>query len=800
MRNVVLFALALFLVASTRPAEGQWVPVAQKKGFGQALGATPNAVFVGDPANTYTPGRVYVYARGDDDSWSETTYLEAEDGALDDRFGASVDVVEETLIVGAPSANAVYLFRQTAKGRWDQVGRVTASDSTSAFGTTVEGAGDRLFVSAAVPRDSSDGSGGMEESEMTDRRVVFVFSRQSDGDWTETAVLQNDDIGLDGEFGATLLATDKELVIGAPQHEGGVVTVYREGSSGWQKVQTVAPDGLGENAQFGTALFAMGDRILVGAPGAMGTTGVVQVLSSDGDSWTSSDRLYPFDGTSGHYFGAALATRANELWVGAPGADDETGTVYRYRHEDGAWIGGLRVESPEPNQGDSFGSTLARSGSTIAGGLPGDNYGAGTMALYSTTADAWTADSPVAPSTGEVFSAITGEEKRCSEGEIEGFSCDNVDLKSFLPIDDIGGTGGVELNDIWGWTDPETGTEYALVGRADGTSFVDVSDPTNPVYVGELPMTEGSRANSWRDVKVYEDHAFIVADNVGDHGMQVFDLTRLGEVDAGEMPVTFDADALYEPIDSAHNVVINKDTGFAYLVGGSGGGKSCGGGLHMVNIQDPLNPTFEGCFGGERGAGSGGTGATHDAQCILYDGPDQEYRGREICVAYNETEIAVVDVTDKSEPTLVSTATYPNFGYVHQGWFTEDRRYMYSNDEGDELQGKTEQTRTIVWNVEDLDHPTVANELLLSTTSSDHNLYVKGDRMYQSNYKSGLRVFDISDPVQPKEIGHFDLFPPSSTPGFEGTWSNYPYFESGIVVTSSFGGGLFVLQMSQPEL
>lgn len=72
--------------------------------------------------------------------------------------------------------------------------------------------------------------------------------------------------------------------------------------------------------------------------------------------------------------------------------------------------------------------------------------------------------------------------------------------------------------------------------------------------------------------------------------------------------------------------------------------------------------------------------------------------------------------------------------------------------------------------------------------------------MYESNYKSGLRVLDISNPERPEEGDHFNLLPPSSTPGFKGTWSNYPFFESGIIVTSTFEGGFFVLQYSEPEL
>ena len=79
--------------------------------------------------------------------------------------------------------------------------------------------------------------------------------------------------------------------------------------------------------------------------------------------------------------------------------------------------------------------------------------------------------------------------------------------------------------------------------------------------------------------------------------MQVFDLTRLRDV--GSEPVTFEADAHYDGIASAHNIVINEETGFAYSVGSSGGGETCGGGLHMIDINEPTEPSFVGCFGHE---------------------------------------------------------------------------------------------------------------------------------------------------------------------------------------------------------
>ena len=317
-----------------------------------------------------------------------------------------------------------------------------------------------------------------------------------------------------------------------------------------------------------------------------------------------------------------------------------------------------------------------------------------------------------------------------------------------------------------------------------------MTDPFNPVYVGELPRHEGTRANVWRDIKTYADHAYIVADAAGFHGMQVFDLTLLRSVTTP--PVTFAETAHYAGFGSAHNIVINEETGFAYAVGVSAFGETCGGGLHMINIQIPETPRFAGCFA-HPGTGRAATGYTHDAQCVVYHGPDTDYQGQEICFGANETAISIADVTVKGSPVPIASASYPDYGYVHQGWLTEDHRYFFQDDELDELGGKVDHTRTIVWDVTDLDDPQVLTEYMGPTTSIDHNLYIKGNLMYQANYTSGLRVLDIRDVAHPVEVAFFDTTP-QNTGSFGGTWSNYPYFESGNVIVGSDEEGLFVLQ------
>jgi choice-of-anchor B domain-containing protein len=229
-------------------------------------------------------------------------------------------------------------------------------------------------------------------------------------------------------------------------------------------------------------------------------------------------------------------------------------------------------------------------------------------------------------------------------------------------------------------------------------------------------------------------------------------------------------------------------------VGSSSGGETCGGGLHIIDVRDPSNPAFAGCFADPE-TGRASTGDTHDAQCVSYEGPDADYEGREICFGANETALSIADVTRKDSTVAVSRASYPSVGYSHQGWLTEDHRYFYMNDELDEIEGSAPKTRTLIWDVSDLDDPQLVAEHLGTQEASDHNLYVVGDLMYQSNYRSGLRILDITDPVAPVEVAYFDTVPyGDNSAGMGGSWSNYPFFDNGVVVVTSGNEGLFVVR------
>jgi choice-of-anchor B domain-containing protein len=374
---------------------------------------------------------------------------------------------------------------------------------------------------------------------------------------------------------------------------------------------------------------------------------------------------------------------------------------------------------------------------------------------------------------GAESSSSAQAEAVCSGGVAGGYPCLNVDLKSHLPLSTFSSGAG---NDIWGWTDTVSSREFALVGLNDGTAFVEVTNPVIPVYLGKLATQTSS--SSWRDIKIYLDHAFIVSE-ASAHGMQVFDLSQLLTASPGTV---FNVAAFYNDVGDAHNIAINEDSGYAYIVGSD----QCSAGLHMVDISTPTIPVFAGCFSTD--------GYVHDAHCVNYEGPDTTHVGKEICFCCNEDTVTIVDVSNKSSPVQLSRTAYPSSGYTHQGWLSEDSKRFVFGDETDET-GRGINTKTLIMDVQDLDNPVLGPSYFGPSKAIDHNLYIKNGFIYLSSYRAGLRVLKINDlaTADLTEIGYFDIYPDDDDARFNGAWSVFPYFDSGIVVINGIEQGLFVV-------
>jgi choice-of-anchor B domain-containing protein len=241
----------------------------------------------------------------------------------------------------------------------------------------------------------------------------------------------------------------------------------------------------------------------------------------------------------------------------------------------------------------------------------------------------------------------------------------------------------------------------------------------------------------------------------------------------------------------------------------------CSGGLYMVDVSTPSAPTYAGCFSRD--------GYTHEPQCtfaatgitvttstarfttnaahypskgVVYHGNDKRYAGREICFACNEDSVTIVDVTSKTRPVQLSRVTYTNTVYTHQGWLTDDHNTFIFGDEFDE-ETYSSRTRTIVLNLgSNLLKPIIGGVHYSQLKATDHNQYIVGNRVFQSNYQAGLRILRINNAAKANftEIAYFDTYPSGNSFELNGAWTNYPFFPSGIVVVSGIEQGLFVLK------
>ena len=321
------------------------------------------------------------------------------------------------------------------------------------------------------------------------------------------------------------------------------------------------------------------------------------------------------------------------------------------------------------------------------------------------------------------------------------------------------------------------------MGLDNGTAFVDINESTNPILIGKLPTT--TENSSWRDIKVYDNHAYIVSE-ADSHGVQVFDLTRLREANP---PENFSPDRVLQTVPTAHNMVVNPDSGYGYVVG-TDKKDDFRGGVHFLDLNNPQSIKFVG--------GYADAGFSHDAQVVNYRGPDQDYVGKEIFIGSNESKLVVIDVTDKQNPKTIAETSYQNTQYVHQGWFDKTQRFFILGDELDEfrLGGKT---RTLVFDLNDLDNPVLHHTYYGLTAAIDHNGYVVEDLFYLANYSAGIRVIDIGGLADKnmKEIGFFDTFPEHNSTVFNGAWNVYPFFESGVIAISDINRGLFLIKKSE---
>lgn len=318
-----------------------------------------------------------------------------------------------------------------------------------------------------------------------------------------------------------------------------------------------------------------------------------------------------------------------------------------------------------------------------------------------------------------------------------------------------------KANDIWGY-EAADGTEYAIVGLKEGISIVDLSIPTAPVEVANIP----GETSVWRDIKTFGDYAYVTTDQNGtSEGLTVIDLSDLPN-SADYMhwtPLIPGMDTLFQ----CHNLFIDE-SGYAYLTGCN---VNSGGAVFVDVFSEPGNPKF---------VGLGQPTYSHDVYVknnLLYTSEILEGR------------FGIYDISDKEEPILLATQITP-FRFTHNAWLSDDENVLFTTDE-------KKNASTAAYDVSDLNDIKLLDEYRpLETIGNDvipHNVHVLDNYLVISHYTDGVRVVDATRPENLIEVGNYDTWL-GPHGGFNGAWGAYPYLNSGLILVSDINGGLFVLQ------
>ncbi len=322
------------------------------------------------------------------------------------------------------------------------------------------------------------------------------------------------------------------------------------------------------------------------------------------------------------------------------------------------------------------------------------------------------------------------------------------------------------FNEIWGIVANDH--EFAVLGSTAGTHFFDLTDMSNPQELQNAFVTPGNSSASviHRDYHDYQCYLYAICQQ--GNTLQIIDYSNLPNSTA----VVHDDNTV---LQSAHNIFIDTANAVLYAIRANNATISTKN-LMVFSLADPINPAFIGWYNSIQGQTIGSAHDIYVRDGIAY-----------INSGYNGFVMA--DFNDPSSPVLLGSLTsYPQQGYNHSGWLSEDGSHYFL----------AEETHNRDLKVIDVSDPTdmevvgFFNAGSSSGTSIPHNLLIRGDFAYVSYYYDGLRVYDISIPSTPVQVAYYDTYPGADAASFRGAWGTFPFLPSGNIIVSDMQTGLYV--------
>lgn len=327
-------------------------------------------------------------------------------------------------------------------------------------------------------------------------------------------------------------------------------------------------------------------------------------------------------------------------------------------------------------------------------------------------------------------------------------------------------------NEVWGFAINDH--EYAVIGSTMGTHIFDVTDPVNIVLREFIPGASQGGHIIHRDYHDYNGYLYAVSDESGGgtkSTLQIIDISGLPD----NISVAYDDDDL---IERSHNIFIDTLAAKMYALSAKGG-DSAFKAMKIYSLADPLNPVKIGQYGV---IGGESFGHVHDA----YVENDTAFMN---C---GNDGLFIVDFAG-DDPILIDrfkNSDYPEAGYNHSGWLTEDKEYYYFADE-------TWGTAMKVMKVNDFQGMEIAGTFDAGNDnqySIAHNQLVHNGFLYVSYYYDGLQVYDIADPANPVRKYEYATSTIEHRNNYEGSWGVYPFLPSGNIIVSDMQEGLFMLK------
>ena len=385
------------------------------------------------------------------------------------------------------------------------------------------------------------------------------------------------------------------------------------------------------------------------------------------------------------------------------------------------------------------------------------------------------------------------EEALCVDGQALSYPCNDIDLIARVTLADFALLPSM-INDVWGYVDLNTNTEYALVGLFNGVSVIDLSDAQNPVEVASIAGGNSSH----RDIKVYQffdqvsdrykAYAYVSSDL--NQGVEILDLNDLENslnivgthFDTGEAHNVFISN-----VDFSTGVALNGTKAYIHL-----SISPTGGAFDIASLTNPIAPTLISSVGNTEG---------HDIVSFTLN----DARAEQCQTDHNPCDIIVNfsgrgkvvefwDVTNQATPVKISSLSYNNASYPHSGWISKDKQFVFFQDEGDESDFNLNTTMYTI-DISDITSPNISNVWRGPTQAIDHNGMALGSHYFMSNYSRGLTVLDVSDANNPQHLAYFDTYPNNDNTVFEGAWGVYPFLPSGKILVTDMSNGLFILTL-----